>query len=413
MRTLFAAFVLFAAGCECGRPVSVGFDDDAGGEPGLPDSGDRFSVRDGGTLAPACPSVERAEVELPDIGDGPFGRRMDVGVDGDRILLVDRVDDVDGATFHFYLGGLESPFVRIAEWRSTDVVGFAQAVRFRDGAWDVLVDVASPWMFAWLRVQDDGHVDAIDVPLVADRPWFLLEVQPLDERFVALLREEDTLTHPLRVLELSPDGSHGALDIEDSPGADDRFQLLARGSRGEALVVAHDTYLGRQPRILRFAGSPLRPAGGWVETSDFELFDYVHYRLHDTPSGLVSTTFRTRSEGGAHRPRVLEVRWLDEAYRTTAEWSVETVVLGDVAIAGALPAQEIVVTLPDSDDEGMHGTATVFHARASAPGTVSALMPIGRSRAAFPPSIHQREDGRFEVLSYDTRIEVSTLCEAP
>lgn len=72
--------------------------------------------------------------------------------------------------------------------------------------------------------------------------------------------------------------------------------------------------------------------------------------------------------------------------------------------------QEILITLPDESDDHS-GLATVFHARASAPGVVSAPAPIGRARAFRPPEMFVGTDGRTYTLHFDDRLDMERLCE--
>lgn len=413
-------FVLsvLAAGCACAPPTvpptDAGPTDGGAGLRPL-DADDRFAVPDAsGAAGPACTEVERLTTALPALEEG----QVVVQGFGDRLLLVERPNNPpppDYAPFlRFYTARRGEPFVLLAEHAFAHGIGFVRHARFRDGAWDVIVDLfADEGTIAWLRVSEDGSIEETDHRGPDSPRLEVREAFPNGSDYVLLaadVTDSGPGWPPIWILRATPDAPFDAAALL-SPPRGVRRQVVAQPDRGRVLLLEQDPVVGRPPRIAVVPLAPLAAPSedAWTEIGlPYEPRDFVHAYLFATPSGLVLGEF-------VHQPidpAWLRVAWLDDAFGVRASWRIDTVVGGAVAVAGAFPAQEIVVTLPDSP-RLPSGPATVFHARASAPGVVSALTPIGRALAVFPPELVVGPDGRVGVLHFFDRLDLETLCEAP
>lgn len=412
-------FVLsaLAAGCACAPPTvpptDAGPTDGGAGLRPL-DADDRFAVPDAsGAAGPACTEVERLTTALPPLEEG----QIVVQGFGDRLLLVERPNNPPPPDYtsilRFYSARRGEPFELLAEHAFGSNVGFVQHVRFRDGAWDVIVDrFAHEGTITWLRVGEDGAIEATEHRGPGVPRLEIHEVFPSGPDYVLLALDmtDGARSHPVWILRATADPAGDEAVLLAPPGVL-RRQVLAQPERGRVLLLEHDPVVGRPPRIAVVPLAPLSAptAEDFTEIElPYEPGLFVHAYLFATPSGLVLGEF-------AHQPidpAWLRLAWLDDAFGVTASLRIDTVVGGAVAVAGAFPAQEIVVTLPDSPSLES-GPATVFHARASAPGVVSALTPIGRALAVFPPELVVGPDGRVGVLHFLDRLDLETLCEAP
>lgn len=405
-------------GCGCEPPSSAddaGAPDDAALVRDTPpplDAGNPFLVPDAGeVVGPACTDVEHRSSPLPVLDEG---QRL-VRLHGDRILVISRPNSPPPpytTMLRFYGGVLGDELTLIGEHTFDRNVGLVQAARFRDGAWDVVVDVFSHEGLAiWLRVTDEGAIEATEHRGPGTPQLETREVFEAGEDFVVLSREivGDERVLPTWISRLEADGSDEHLRLAD-PDRTAR-QVVVRARPPRVLLFEHDAVLGRPPRIAPLSIDPL----GVPEDTAFRAIagEYprtggVEARLFGTPSGLVMGELVVPTGETA----TLRLAWLDDAFDVTARWAIETVVVGSFRVAGAFPTQEIVVTLPDSPSDRF-GPATVFHGRATAPGAVSSLSPIGRALAVYEPELVVHEDGRVDVVHFDDRIDVERVCEAP
>lgn len=408
-----------AAGCSCAPPTvlpaSDGGPTDAGAGLRPLDSGDRFAVPDvPAPIGPACTDVERVTTTLPPLEEG----QVVLQGFGDRLLLIERPNNPPPPDYtsilRFYSARRGEPFELLAEHAFGRNVGFVRHVRFRDGAWDVIVDLfAHEGTIEWLRVHEDGSIETTEHRGPGVPPLEVREVFPDGPDYVLLaadVTDGEATRHPIWILRASVDPSFDEAVLLAPPGSL-RREVVAQPELGRVLLLEHDPVVGRPPRIAVVSLMPLAApaAGAWTDVA-LPYDDGVHVEAHlfDTPSGLVLGEFLHQ----ATDPAWLRLAWLDDAFGVTASWRIDTVVRGVVAVAGAFPSQEIVVTLPDSPDLES-GPGTIFHGRASAPGVVSALTPIGRAHVVFPPELVIGPDGRVQVLHFDDRVDTELLCEAP
>lgn len=414
------SLLLVASGlpaCACEPPASIedaGASRDAAGaldtSPPPLDAGNPFLVPDAGeVVGPACTDVEHRSSPLPPLDEG---QRL-VRLHGDRILVISRPNNPPPphtTMLRFYGGVVGEELALIAEHTFDRNVGLVQAARFRDGAWDVVVDVFSHEGLAiWLRVTDEGAVEATEHRGPGSPQLEARQVFEAGEDFVVLSREivGDEPLLPTWISRLEADGSDEHLRLADA----DRTTRQVVVSAPRVLLFEHDEVLGRPPRLATLSIDPLQiPEETTFRTIEgaYPRTGRVEARLFDTPSGLVMGEFVVPTGDTA----TLRLAWIDDGFDVVARWEIETAVLGSVRIAGAFPLQEIVVTLPDSPG-ALSGPATVFHGRASAPGSVSSLAPIGRALAVYEPELVVQEDGRVDVLHFDDRIDIERVCEAP
>lgn len=411
--------VLSVAGCACApsetlpdAPSDGGRVDGGAGLPSL-DSGGAFAVPDvPSPVGPACATVERHTTLLPELEDG----QVVLQAHGDHVLLVERPNNPPGPIYttqlRFYLARLGEPFVRIGEHTFDRNVGLVEAVRFRDGAWDVIVRIFShEGVLAWLRVSEDGEVTVDEHRGPGTPPLDVIEVFPFGDDYVVLAADasdDDALRRPTWILRVTPDGASDEA-VALAPVDLARRQVVAQPALGRVLLLEWNRTIGRPPRIAEVPLAPLAApdADAWREVDLGHVArEVVAPELFDTPSGLVMSEF----SGLVTESTRLRIAWLDASFSIVGRYEIETVVEGVTAIAGTFPTQEIVVTLPDSPDDRW-GPGTVFHARARAPGVVSALTPIGRALMVFPPELEVGPDGRVQVLHFDDRLDTEVLCE--
>lgn len=415
----WALVAALLTGCACGVP---GTPDDAGLlAPDAPrvDGGGVLPGIDGGSFgvpdaplstAPACARVDRTSTSMPPLEPG----QVLVAAHGDRILLVERPSSPPGpgTLFRFYESVAGEPFALIGEHAFDRAVGLTLAARFDDGAWDVLVELFShEGLAAWLRLEEDGVVvterrGPVDVRIEARASLVA------GEGFVLLSFEPDGPGIPW-IVTIGPDGAEAWSSMPMPPeGSGYAWQLVADPD-GDAVTLLATHRAGRlPPQALTVPIAPLMAPerASWRSFGEtWPMGSAVRTSLHDTDGGMVLAEF-VRLPG--EESFSLHLSWLDEALGITARYAVETTTEGHVSITGAPPAQEILLTLPDTADD-LAGAATVFHARARAPGVVSALTPIGRARGYAPPTTYEGPDGRTHTLHIDDRVDVERLCEAP
>lgn len=416
---LFVAWAICTSGCECGREVSVGFDD----AMVVPeeDASARFVPPDAAYREPACTAIERRHAALPDVGDD----RPWVHVHEDRVLVSQRDETVVPTTFRFFSGPvptqstLARTFEPLAEWVPAEPGGTLQHARFRDGAWELLVGVfPRNGLFMGLRVAEDGAVSETLYPAPSEERLRPLSVVSLGQGgslggqdYAVVAQHVDGEDDDIRLVRLGLDGTLSAVALE---GVGRRqVQLVPLREQDEIVVVAYGRSGRTPPRVRRLRANDWTLEPEWTELEGIRDDDLISwFRVHDTARGLITSVFRAGLVDGERQPEELRVDWLDSAFRSVATWTMPTAVGGALAVADARSSQDFLVTLHDSRRTGVNGTATIFHGRSSEPGELGALRPVGRTPAAFPPEVSIDELGRTRVVHHDDRLEIEVLCEA-